>query len=133
MGLTSPIQITFEISSTGTGESRKLVGWGLSFKPHPRQFKNYFLNKNTAQQEEIQIWYEWGLFSVGIFPKLTPTGLTTSPQINVIYEAFLDLVRVGLVSGTETRKKTSPIQTNLEFPLASVEEILKVSWLGLGN
>ena len=33
---------------------------------------------------------------------------------------FLKVVWVGLVLGTETRKKTSPIQVNLEFPLASV-------------
>ncbi len=43
---------------------------------------------------------------------------------SVIYEVFSILVWVGLISGTETRKKTSPTQYDLEFPLGGVLKIL---------
>ncbi len=60
------------------------------------------------------------LMPVGVFTRLTRTGLMGSPRTSVIYEVFSILVWVGLVLGTKTRKKTSPIQVNFEFPLASV-------------
>ena len=54
------------------------------------------------------------------FLEIDPNGSYdfTANQRNL--RGFSNLVWVGLVLGTKTRKKTSPIQVNLEFPLASV-------------
>ena len=54
------------------------------------------------------------------FLKVDPNGAYESNGPHSNLRGFSNLVWVGLVLGTKTRKKTSPIQVNLEFPLASV-------------
>ena len=51
------------------------------------------------------------------FSKLTPTGLMTAPQTNVIYEVFSILVWVGLVLGSETCKKNKPHPSQFGIPI----------------
>ena len=88
-------------------------------KPHRGQFLNStdkHEDKAYEGSEPLRIlkvsWLElaWTYFPNACrrFSKLTPTGLMGSPQTTVIYEVFSILVWVGLVLGTETRKKQAP-------------------------
>ena len=105
--------------------------WLNIVKPHRGQFLNSAdRHKERACEgsRPLRIFNLHGFLVVlleiyrclSAFLKVDPNGAYALAEITRIYEVFSILVWMGLVLGTETRKKTSPIQVNLEFPLASV-------------